>query len=153
MKSINERKRAKITGRGGLRHFTLLTDPIMDSPEWAQLVAPAMKMVLYLARQYYGKNNGQLTASCPLLNHWKSNRQKTYALKVAEEGGWILKNKQGGLGIGPTFYAVSWFSIDKVFDDQLLEPTTVAPNTWKQKNAIPDTGALSHPIRVLKKAA
>jgi hypothetical protein len=152
---IHANKRGKFTGRKyGGRDFVQLYHYIVDTPEFDALPGNAVKMLVYLIRVYNGKNNGDLSPSDKRLkDRWKSNDTKTKATKELLEKGWIVKTRQGGMGIGPDLYALTFKPIDAC-DGKHSMPITGQPlNTWKQKKPTPDSGAEPYRIPVRERAA
>jgi hypothetical protein len=149
------RKLARATGRRPHGPpFVQIFHYIIDSPEFARLKGTALKMLIDLARQYNGSNNGDLSATtAKLKDRWKSNSKKTAALKVLLGGGWIVMTRQGGLGIGCSLYAVTWLPIDECNGKHTMAPTRAPLNLWRQKNATPESGTAPHLKQVRERAA
>jgi len=132
--AIHERKRSRMTGRGGQPSFLKLLHHVIDSPEFGALKGSALKMLIDLARQYNGKNNGNLRAS--LLRQsgrWKSEDTMSVAIDQLVDGGWLVKTKQGGMGIGPSLFAVTWWPIDACEGRHDHPIESVASNLWNKK--------------------
>lgn len=105
----------------------------MDSENYQSLNGNALRLLLDLARQYNGRNNGDLCASRSVLKKrgWNSNNSIHRALVELETRGWIIGTKVGGLGMGCSLYAITWFPIDPCNGKIDISPTKVASNEWK----------------------
>ena len=74
---------------------------------------------------------------------WNSNDQLSKARKELLEKGWIVLTKQGGLGIGPNLYAVTFQAVDDCGGKLHFPETTTPLGYWKLrvqpgiKSAIP----------------
>lgn len=139
MTAISEKKRSKFTGRGKGPPFVQLHHWIVDTDEFAALKGSALKMLIDLARQYRGNNNGDL---CPALlaksGRWTSNSKRKRALDLLEAGHWIVKTKQGGMmGLGADLYAITWWPIDAMKNHQ-HPGERVASHAWKIKPPHPN---------------
>ncbi|MEO6687869.1 MAG: hypothetical protein ABIS07_17340 [Dokdonella sp.] len=133
MKQTKANKRAQFTGRGQ-RTFLGVRHDVLDSDEWAALSGSPAKLLIDLGRQYNGRNNGDL---CPALlprkrGPWKSRSTRTAALAHLLDDGWLLKTKQGGLGMGPDLYAITWWPIDACDGKHGVMPETRASDIWKK---------------------
>lgn len=107
---------------------------IVNTPQFASLKGSPLKLLIDLGCQYNGRNNGDLAPS--LLREsgrWKSESTMTYAIDKLAEDGWVLKTKQGGMGIGPDLYAITWWPIDacKTHD---MPAESVPSNLWAKKS-------------------
>ncbi len=133
---MNADKRARMTGRrsGKGRAFFRLWHDIIFTEQFAAIKGSALKLLVDLASQYNGHNNGEL---CPaaLRGRWKSERQMSLAIKQLEQSGWIKKTKQGGMGIGSSLYGITWWGINpsKKHD----HPPDIATNDWAKNSPHP----------------
>ncbi len=59
--------RRKIKGRAEKGTFNLIPHTVMDNPDFLNLSFKSVKLLLDLAYQYRGKNNGNLTAAFSIL--------------------------------------------------------------------------------------
>lgn len=86
-----------------------------NSPGFAQLSFAASRLLIDIASQYHGKNNGDLGCS------WQSMRRKGWrsrtTLKKAKaellQAGFIETTRKGGFHNGPSLYALCWSPIDE----------------------------------------
>ncbi len=141
--AIAERKRAKITGRGKIPPFLMIPHWIIDTPEFAALKGTPLKLLVDLSRQYNGKNNGDLSPST-LRQRWRSHDTLLNAALALVVGGWIVKTRQGGLGMGPDLYAVTWWPMDACNGKHDYPAESVASHQWRKK-ALPENRAKPGP--------
>lgn len=109
---------------------------VLDSPQWAALPPYSVKLLMELARQYKGSNNGDLGAAFSILRErgWSSEPTMWKHLATLEDTGWIIKTRQGGRHIGCNLYAVTWWPVDECNGKHQHPPESKASNLWK--NAI-----------------
>lgn len=126
------RSRLKHKGRRESGTFLSLPHAVMDSPNWRRCSATAIKLLCDLARQYNGRNNGDLCAALSVLRPrgWKSSETLVNAHRELQHYGLILLTRQGSL-LGPSLYALTWQSIDECHGKLDVSATKVAPGTWK----------------------
>lgn len=95
--------------------FLHLHRPLLECSDFRTLKGNALKLLIDLGAQYTGYNNGDLCAAMSVLRRraWNSNDQINKAIEVLQERNLIIKTKQGGLGIGPNLYALTWFPINE----------------------------------------
>lgn len=108
-----ESKRWKQVGRSGVT-FIQIPHFVLRSEKWAALSGSAMKLLMELAAQYVGKNNGDLSVTFNTMQSrgWSSNATFRRALNELEECGWIVKTRQGGRHVGCNLYGITWWPID-----------------------------------------
>src|SRR5690606_37480026 len=94
------------------------------------------KVLLYLAAQYKGGNNGDLHCAWKLIKGecgWKSHASLRLAITELEDAKLIIRTRQGGRN-KCSLYGLAWFALDA--NDKLDFPwdrgTTTAPNEWRQ---------------------
>lgn len=116
--------------------FVALPHYILASPEWAALPGREMKLLLEIARQYTGKNNGDLaiTRSVLAARGWTSQDQVQKARDELVARGWIMVTRQGGRHI-PSLYAITWLAIDRCGGKLDVASDTVPRHLWKPENA------------------
>jgi hypothetical protein len=122
------------------KRFALIPAEVIHSPNWAQASKPCRALLADMAVQYSGFNNGDLTASITVMGPlgWEAPETLVANIREAEHYGFLVKTKQGGLGIGPSLYALGWQRIDACNDPKtrrckLDEPTLVGtmPSGWR----------------------
>lgn len=86
---------------------------LLDSVAFMGASYPAKALLFDLIRQHNGKNNGRLQLSYSWLakRGWKSRDVIQRAKAELTERGLIIQTVQGGLNIGPSWYAVTWLPI------------------------------------------
>jgi hypothetical protein len=136
--ALMARKRGRATGRSG-PSFLALQHRMLDHPRFLALSGRAIKTLLYLARQFRGKNNGDLQATWTLARSagFKSSANLRSALQELEDAGFIVRTRQGGRN-SCNLYALTWQSIDDCGGKLDVPPTRVASNEWLR-------GSLSSP--------
>lgn len=154
---MSRRSRQKHKGRSESGSYTAIPHALQDSPNWRMCGHPALRLLMDIARQYKGFNNGDLCASLSVLKRygWTSNDTVGRALRELLHYGFIVLTRQGGLH-APNLYALTWKPIDDCGGKLDVPPTRVAAGEWKQQrakfkqpprkqNATPPDG--SHPHR------
>lgn len=122
--------------KGGV---SLLPNIVTDNSRYIALPFSAKALLVEIASQYKGHNNGDLCATRSLLKGKGFNSQNTLsrALKALLEAELILLTRQGGKdwvsGANlPNLYAVSWQPINECFDrngkPKLETPSTTRPS-------------------------
>lgn len=135
----NWKKRAKLTGKGGPASFISMPHYVLNSDEFAALTGNELRMLMELARQYKGNNNGDLTAMREQLvaRGWKSHQTIDAQLAKLERKGWIVKTRQGGKRIGCTLYAVTIWPVDECGGKHQWPAEHKASHRWKNKTTGP----------------
>lgn len=106
------RSRLKAKGRATSGRFALVPVAVLDSPAYAALSWPARALLLDMAGQYSGANNGDLTAAHTIhkARGWP-RRTLQRATEELEAAGFIVRTRQGGRN-ACNLYAVTWQPID-----------------------------------------
>lgn len=140
----SRRRRDRHTGRiESGRHYALLLDELLQSEAWRELPHFARSVLVGIAAQYRGANNGDLdfpTSKAKL--YGLSHKELAAAIPLLEMAGLILKTRQGRLAGGKklcTLYALTCWQIDPSdkYDQPLVLPRP-APNDWARWKAPPD---------------
>jgi hypothetical protein len=121
-------------GRSENGPFTAIPHAIQDSENWRRCSATAIKLLLALARQFNGTNNGDLCASLSVLGPrgWNAPETIATALRELRHYGLLMLTRQGGLHMGPNLYALTWHPIHDCGGKLDLPSTPVAAGTWKE---------------------
>ena len=148
--------RLKHKGRREGGTFVAMPHAVIASDNWRQCSATAIKVLIALARQYNGNNNGDLSAAMKIMKPlgWKSSDTVTLALRELRHYGLIVLTRQGEMK-KPNLYALTWLSIDECGGKLETPATRIAPGTWKtpqprfkrakkKQKAVPPTGADMH---------
>lgn len=130
---MRPRSRQKHKGRTESGSFTRLPHALQDSANWQQCSATGIKLLLDIARQYKGRNNGDLCAALSVLRPrgWRSSDTVGTALRELRHYGLLLLTRQGGLH-RPSLYALTWHPIDDCGGKLDVAATNVAPGDWKE---------------------
>ena len=107
--------------------------PLLDCDDFISLKGNSIKLLIDIAQQYNGYNNGDLCASLSIMKkrEWNSNQQLSKALKELIDKNLIMQTKQGGLNIGPNLYAITWQPIDDCKGKLDVKPTTLPSRSFK----------------------
>ncbi len=135
-KHIPERKRPKHTGRGKGHSFIQLPHYLIQSPQFCALSGTAVKVLLFLAGQYNGKNNGDLSATESMVSTAGvcSRRGVGSVLIGLEEAGFIVKTRTGHRRLC-NLYGLTWYPIDQCEGKGLeVGPEHAPSNLWKTKS-------------------
>ena len=124
--------------------FLHLPHVVTGHADFIRLSGSALKLLIDIAQQYNGRNNGDLCASMTLMRErgWKSNSLLTRKTRELVNKGWIIQTKQGGMGLGPTLYAITWQPIHDCGGKLEVAPTLEAPRQFN-RIATPYSGAAS----------
>jgi hypothetical protein len=115
------------------RHFAFIPVEVLQSDTCMTLPNYSVRVLLAIAAQYRGNNNGDLsmTRSIALSFGIRSQQHLVTSLSMLLERGLIEKTRQGGKKpFGPTLYAITWQPIDDIRGKIGSGPTTTAKNTW-----------------------
>ena len=91
---MKPRSRQKQKGRSESGTFTSIPHRVQDSDNWRQASGTAIKLLCDIARQYNGRNNGDLCASLSVLKPkgWTSPETVTWAARELRHFGFITLN-------------------------------------------------------------
>lgn len=100
--------------RDGVR-FVALPHVVIDSAGYRQAGHVARSLLVDLARQYTGSNNGCLVACDKYLRPlgWKSPDVVTWALRELEASGLLVKTRTGAKPNKAAWFALSWYALDQ----------------------------------------
>jgi len=143
----NDRRRMK--GRRETGNFVLMPHCVIDSGNWTRCGGSATRLLLELARQYNGQNNGDLCASISVLKRsgWRSSDVLSHALAELRHYGFIELTRQGGLHRA-SLYALAWKPIDTCKDKLDVSATNTASHAYrtpKPKYQRPPRGTKASP--------
>ncbi len=130
--TVRNEKRRRNMGRQTTQPFLSLPHNVLDHDSFRTLSPRATKLLIDIAAQYRGCNNGDLCAPLSVMRKrgWKSNDQLFKARKELLDRGLILTSRQGGLN-KCSLFALTWFQIDDSKDKLDTPSTDVAPHNWK----------------------
>ena len=147
--TTNARYRHK--GRKDSGTFTAIPHAVMDSSGWRQCGGTAIKLLCDLARQFNGRNNGDLSAAETILPGY-APETRSRALRELRHYGLILLTRQGGLH-GASLYALTWHPIDECGGKLQVAATRTAPGDWKGDKARFKGRRKKSPLRIPKLTA
>lgn len=133
--SGREDRRARLTGRRGTTFdgsFTSLPWTCFKSPEYSALSFRARALLIEVALQYNGRNNGRLCAAHSVVRArgFRSKDQLSKALRELLQAGWIVLTRQGGR-TKASWYALTFRPIDSV--PELEIKAGGALNLWRKE--------------------
>lgn len=132
---------------------------LLRHPNFKRLSCYGNKLIMDLARQYSGFNNGYLCGSFSLMKEegWNAPMTLHKAATECEHYRLIQRTQQGSLN-KPNLYALTWRRIDeKKGRDLDIRPTMAPSNAWKEDRPDfvfePKKRSQSSRTRKLKRAA
>lgn len=135
------RERSRFKGRRDPKaRFALIPREVIQSQNWAHASKPCRALIVDVASQYSGGNNGDLTASITVLRPlgWTSPGTIKALLREADYYGLLVQTRQGGLLIGASLYALGWQKVNACIDARtrvckLDDPSMVGvtPGRWR----------------------
>ncbi|AUM14884.1 hypothetical protein Kalk_08585 [Ketobacter alkanivorans] len=122
------RNRAKTKGRGGTPPFFQLTHRLLDLPAYIQLPHTAKSLLIDMARQYNGHNNGDICVTLKVMKKrgWTSNGTMWRALQALIAADLVMQTRQGGLN-KCSLYAFTWLAINECGGKLDIAPTKGPP--------------------------
>lgn len=89
---------------------------VIDSPVYRNLSHPARSLLIDIARQYTGTNNGKLVACAKYLRPlgWKSNDTVTRALVELKEAELLIETRLGMRPNRAAWFALGWYALDPI---------------------------------------
>ena len=112
--------------------FLALPHHVIDHPDFINLSPRAKTLLIDIATQYRGCNNGDLCAAYSIMKKrgWKSKSSLCRAIRDLLSNGFIVVARQGGR-MFPTLYALTWQSIDDCNGKLDISSTKVAPRLFR----------------------
>ena len=110
----NKDRRKDRRNRDG-HHFALLPHVLVDSPAYQGLSHPARSLLIEMARQFKGTNNGQLVCSRAYLARrgWKSADVIQRAKSELIAAGFLYETFKGQRPNKASWYALTWHQLDR----------------------------------------
>lgn len=115
----------------------MLRKDMLSSPQFAALDGNAVKLLLELARQFNGSNNGDLSIAWTLLKRsgWRSQATLHKAKDRLLEARFIVKTRQGmKLGHLCSLFALTWLPVDECEGKHDHPPERIPSNAWRTAN-------------------
>ena len=99
--------------RDGDRYIAL-PHVVIDSPSYRQLGYAARALLIDIARQYTGSNNGRLVACTKYLKPmgWTSNDTITRAVGELKNAGLLIETRMGMRPNRAAWFALGWYTLD-----------------------------------------
>lgn len=131
-------RRARMTGRRGsgiVGQFVALPHTYFDTEEFHALSARAVKLLIAIALQFNGTNNGDLCATFSTMRRsgFRSADQLRKALCELRAAGWVMTTRYGGRN-RPALFAMTWLAIDPC-GGKLEVPRGPPRHLWRKQNA------------------
>lgn len=126
--------------RDGDRYLAL-PHVVIDSPSYRELGYPARALLIDIARQYTGSNNGRLVACAKYLKPlgWNSNSTVTRALVELKSAGLLIETRMGMRPNRAAWFALGWYQLDAT-DGMDIDPRTFRTGGYKVAALIPRGG-------------
>jgi len=126
-------KLERTKGRASVKRFLAIPIQVLESENYSKLSAWSVKLIVDVAKQYNGKNNGDLHAAWSIMQDhgWNSPSTLNNAVNEAVDLGFIELTRQGGRNKA-SLYAITWKPIDECKGKHDAKPSAVASNLWKQ---------------------
>lgn len=96
------------------KRFVLLPYVVLESPGYRAASHTARSLLVDIARQYSGHNNGRLVA-CPKYLEplgWRSNSTVSRALRELQDCGLLVETRKGARPNKAAWFALTWLDID-----------------------------------------
>jgi hypothetical protein len=147
-------KRSKDKRDGG--QYLALPFVVLESPSYRALSHTARSLLIDIAMQYTGTNNGRLVACTKYLKPlgWKSHDTVARALADLKAAGLLTETRMGMRPNRAAWFALGWYALDdaKGMD---IDPKTYRTGQYKIAALIPSGGigrpatAPPHGVRAL----
>jgi len=134
-------KRVKQTGRGKTHSFIQMPHYMLRSPQF-YAVRKAHSLLMFMASQYTGSNNGDLSATKEMVRELGvCTPSKLHdLLEMLQDAGFIVKTRHGIKKLC-NLYALTWYPIDACPGRGLEIAPGPARNDWREiKSLAPDGG-------------
>ena len=134
-----KQKRRRLKGRSDIGRFLAIPLQVLASAAYLSLSAYARSLLVDIAMQFNGRNNGDLCAAWSQMEKrgWRSRDTLTKSLRQLLDTGFIVKTRQGGKGNfngrrKATLYAITWKGIDECKGKLDVPANPVPSNNWKK---------------------
>jgi len=124
----------------GNKPFTAMRHDVMDSHAWANTSMKGIKLIMDMAAQYRGNNNGDLCLAWKIMQSrgWKSEETLNNAKDELLEKRWIICTRKGSRNVC-ALYALTFMGVDESDKyDPDIRPAMKPRDSWKAGNAVPD---------------
>lgn len=129
---MGTKTQARNKGRAATGRFAGIPIVCMDHPNYTALGNSAIRLLLEFARQYNGRNNGDLCCAWALMRErgWRSKATVDRACRELVSRGWIERTRQGGRN-QPNLYALTFYAIDECKGKLDVKPTATPSGLWR----------------------
>ena len=95
--------------------FVRLPTVVLESQGYRRAGHAARALLIDIAMQYTGHNNGKLTACAKYLNPlgWSSNNTLVRAVRELQSCGLLIETRKGGFPNTSAWFALSWLDLDQ----------------------------------------
>lgn len=136
----NKRFKDNAEKRGGGQFAPMRVD-VLRSEAWANTSAWGTRLIIDLAAQYRGNNNGDLCMTWSIMQKrgWKSKDTLNRVRKELLDKKWIVVTRQGARKVA-SLYALTFWAIDECggkLDPQIC-PRNKPKDCWKIGNTPPN---------------
>ena len=128
--------RIKAKGRRETGRFVAFPHTVIKTQDYIGLSYKSKVLLMDLALQYYGSNNGDLTVALAVLRNrgWKRQATISEAVKELLDADLIIRTREGQFRNPHSrcaLYAITWQPIDECNGKDLcVNPTTTAPRKF-----------------------
>ncbi len=122
--------------------YVSIPHKVLRSQSYAKLSAHAVKLLMDLASQYRGNNNGDLTATFSIMQKfgWTSKETLNTKLKELVKAGFIELTRQGGRN-SCSLYALTFVNIHYCGGKLEAQSTDYPTELWIKNEPLPDIQA------------
>lgn len=138
------RKKSKsFQDKGEAGGYVALYHCVIRSHTYGNLSAYAVKLLNDLLSQYYGSNNGDLSAPYSTMQKrgWKSKGTLNRAIKELLASGFIETSRQGGRH-RCSLYAVTFYAVDECNGKLDINATIKPKSLWRKNEPLPSIAQL-----------
>lgn len=131
-------RQQKRVGKDALGSFAGIPRIVIESRDFKELSHTGKVLLLLMAYQYRGKNNGDLSAAPALLKGWGISSKTTISKAVQElvERNLIIRTREGRFlnpGGRCALYALTWKPIDECQGKIEVSPTLTPPRKFSME--------------------
>lgn len=132
------RNRLKSKGRSESGRFLALPHIVLNNEDYINLSYKSKALLIDLAMQYNGKNNGNFSAALGVMRKrgWTRSATLSAATKELVEANLIIRTREGKFlnpGAKCALYAITWEPIDDCFEKDLeVRATIKAPRLFSK---------------------
>ena len=126
--------------------FIALPLVVLDSPGYRLASYPARAMLVDIAMQYSGGNNGKLTACAKYLHPkgWNSNATIHRAVRDLIDCRLLIETRKGARPNKAAWFALSWLALDQTSGIE-IDPTLYRTGGYMRPDKLDANGAVHAP--------